>query len=99
MLIDSLEVIGGLILLIWGADRFVLGAAAGARNLGVPPLLVAMTGLLFVPWAFHWVGAAARAERAVLVDHGLVVEPPKPARGCCFREIDARAATSEPAAE
>lgn len=47
MLIDSLEVIGGLVLLIWGADRFVLGAAAGARNLGVPPLLVGLTVVAF----------------------------------------------------
>ncbi|MGA8203422.1 MAG: calcium/sodium antiporter, partial [Woeseiaceae bacterium] len=28
---------------IWGADRFVYGAAASARNLGVPPLLIGMT--------------------------------------------------------
>ena len=47
MLIDSLEVIGGLVLLVWGADRFVLGAAAGARNLGVPPLLVGLTVVAF----------------------------------------------------
>ncbi len=37
------EVIVGLLLLIWGADRFVHGAAATARNLGVPPLLIGLT--------------------------------------------------------
>ena len=47
MLIDSIEVIGGLVLLIWGADRFVHGAGAGARNLGVAPLLVGLTVVAF----------------------------------------------------
>jgi cation:H+ antiporter len=36
-------VLGGFILLIWGADRFVLGASALARNLGVPPLIIGLT--------------------------------------------------------
>lgn len=43
MLGNLLEVIAGLVLLIWGADRFVHGAAATARNLGVPPLLIGLT--------------------------------------------------------
>jgi len=47
MLIDSIAVVGGLILLIWGADRFVLGAGAGARNLGVAPLLIGLTIVAF----------------------------------------------------
>jgi cation:H+ antiporter len=37
------EVIIGLTLLIWGADRFVHGAAAIARNLGVAPLMIGLT--------------------------------------------------------
>jgi cation:H+ antiporter len=40
MLIYITEVIVGLVLLIWGADRFVHGAAAAARNLGVAPLMI-----------------------------------------------------------
>lgn len=40
---NVIEVIVGLLLLIWGADRFVHGAAATARNLGVPPLLIGLT--------------------------------------------------------
>ena len=40
-------VIAGLILLIWGADRFVHGAAALARNLGVPPLMIGLTIVAF----------------------------------------------------
>jgi cation:H+ antiporter len=43
MLGNAFEVIVGLLLLIWGADRFVHGAAATARNLGVPPLLIGLT--------------------------------------------------------
>lgn len=35
--------LAGFVLVIWGADRFVVGAAGGARNLGVPPLLIGLT--------------------------------------------------------
>lgn len=38
-----LAVIGGFALLVWGADRFVIGAAATARNLGVSPLIIGLT--------------------------------------------------------
>ena len=34
-------------LLIWGADRFVHGAAATARNLGVAPLMIGLTVVAF----------------------------------------------------
>ena len=48
MLFDEiLLVIAGLVLLIWGADRFVHGAAATARNLGVAPLLIGLTIVAF----------------------------------------------------
>lgn len=36
-------VVIGFALLLWGADRFVVGAAATARNLGVSPLIVGLT--------------------------------------------------------
>ncbi len=36
-------VIGGLILLVWSAERFVLGASATARNLGISPLIIGLT--------------------------------------------------------
>ena len=38
--------IAGLVLLMWGADRFVHGAAA-ARNLGIAPLLIGLTVVAF----------------------------------------------------
>jgi len=43
MLGSAFEVIVGLLFLVWGADRFVHGAAATARNLGIPPLLIGLT--------------------------------------------------------
>lgn len=36
-------VLVGLVLLVWGAHRFVLGASATARNLGVSPLVIGLT--------------------------------------------------------
>ncbi len=47
MLVNILLIIAGLILLMWGADRFVHGAAAAARNLGVAPLLIGLTIVAF----------------------------------------------------
>lgn len=47
MLGNSLEIVAGLLLLVWGADRFVHGAAALARNLGVPAILVGLTIVAF----------------------------------------------------
>ena len=44
---DSTKVIIGLLLLIWGADRFVHGAAATARNLDVAPLMIGLTIVSF----------------------------------------------------
>ncbi len=43
MLAPIAAIIVGFALLIWGADRFVAGAAATARNLGVSPLIVGVT--------------------------------------------------------
>jgi len=43
MLLNLLMLLGGLLLLVWSADRFVYGAAALARNLGLPPLIIGLT--------------------------------------------------------
>jgi cation:H+ antiporter len=43
MLSASAAVIVGLIILVWSADKFVIGAAATARRLGMSPLLVGLT--------------------------------------------------------
>lgn len=65
MLLNSVVVIGGLVLLIWGADRFVHGAAATARNLGIAPLLIGLTIVAFAtsaPEILVSIVAALRGE-------------------------------------
>ena len=63
MLGNILEVIGGLALLIWGADRFVHGAAATARNMGVSPLMIGLTIVAF---------ATSAPEILVSIDAALI---------------------------
>ncbi len=43
LLLSSLSVILGFVFLVWGADRFVHGAAATARNLGISPMIIGLT--------------------------------------------------------
>jgi cation:H+ antiporter len=43
MLVNILFLMAGLAVLVWSADRFVYGAAAFARNLGLPPMLIGLT--------------------------------------------------------
>ena len=43
MLLDYVAIIVGFALLIWSADRFIIGAAATARNFNVPPLIIGLT--------------------------------------------------------
>jgi len=42
MTLALLAILGGFILLVWSADRFVEGAAATAKHAGMPPLLIGM---------------------------------------------------------
>ena len=43
MIITSAAIIIGFIGLIWSADRFVVGAASIARNLGMAPIMIGLT--------------------------------------------------------
>ncbi len=43
MLLAVTAVVAGLALLVWSADRFVIGASATARNLGVSPMIIGLT--------------------------------------------------------
>ena len=43
ILLSVMAIILGFGLLVWGAERFVHGAAAIARNLGVSPLIIGLT--------------------------------------------------------
>jgi hypothetical protein len=53
----------GFVALAWTAAA---GALPGLLLVCVPPLLVAATGAVFVPWLFHWARACAIEERAVM---------------------------------
>jgi len=47
MVLDAVIVVLGFTGLIWGADKFVFGASALARNLGVSPLMIGLTIVAF----------------------------------------------------
>ena len=71
---DILEVIGGFVLLVWGADRFVHGAAAAARNLGIAPLLIGLTVVAFAtsaPEILVAVVAAGRGEPGLAIGNAI----------------------------
>ena len=53
----------GLGALLWTATA---SAIPGALFLFIPPVLVALTGLVFVPWMFLWVTHRAGVERRLL---------------------------------
>ncbi|MDH4055392.1 MAG: calcium/sodium antiporter [Gammaproteobacteria bacterium] len=64
----------GLTILVWGADRFVHGAAATARNLGVAPLMIGMTIVAFAtsaPELLISVVAAARGETGLAIGNAV----------------------------
>ncbi|MDX1480808.1 MAG: calcium/sodium antiporter [Woeseiaceae bacterium] len=63
MLGNVVSIVAGLLLLVWGADRFVHGAAAVARNLGVAPLLIGLTIVAFATSAPEIVVSILAASR------------------------------------
>ena len=74
MLGNILEVIGGLVLLVWGADRFVHGAAAAARNMGIAPLLIGLTVVAFAtsaPEILVSFVAATRGEPGLAIGNAI----------------------------
>ena len=71
---DLLQVAVGLVLLIWGADRFVYGAAAAATNLGVAPLLIGLTIVAFAtsaPEILVSIIAASRGEPDLAIGNAI----------------------------
>ena len=74
MLGNIAELIIGLLLLIWGADRFVHGAGATARNLGVAPLIIGLTIVAFAtsaPEMLISIIAAFRGETDLAVGNAI----------------------------
>lgn len=63
MLISIAQLVGGFILLVWGADRLVAGASALARNLGVSPLIIGLTIIAFGTSAPELVVSGVAASR------------------------------------
>lgn len=43
MLLSSIAILSGFLLLIWSADKFVMGASGIALNFGVSPLIIGLT--------------------------------------------------------
>ncbi len=61
MLLSLGLIVLGLIFLVWGADRFVAGASATARNFGVSPLIIGLTVIGFGTSAPEMVVSAVAA--------------------------------------
>ncbi len=69
LLFPLMQLAAGLVVLLWGAERLVTGAAALARDFGVPPLVIGMTVIgfgtsapeLVISVAAAWRGAPALA--------------------------------------
>lgn len=60
---DIIFMVLGFALLIGGADRFVHGAAAAARNIGIAPLLIGLTVVAFATSAPEILVAVVAASR------------------------------------
>jgi len=74
MLLPALAILGGFILLVWSADRFVDGAASVAKHLGLPSLLIGMVIVGFGTSAPEMVVsamAAADGNPALALGNGL----------------------------
>ncbi|MEX0618784.1 MAG: calcium/sodium antiporter [Pseudohongiellaceae bacterium] len=63
MLLDAVITVLGFVGLTWGADKFVFGASAIARNLGVSPLVIGLTIVAFGTSAPEIFSSAAAAFR------------------------------------
>ena len=63
MLLPILAVVAGLVALVWSADRFVDGAAATAKHLGMPTLLIGMVIIGFGTSAPEMVVSALAASQ------------------------------------
>lgn len=67
-------IVAGLVVLIWGADRFVHGAASSARNFGVPPLMIGLTIVAFAtsaPELLISIVAAFRGEPGLAIGNAV----------------------------
>ncbi|MDH3769258.1 MAG: calcium/sodium antiporter [Gammaproteobacteria bacterium] len=74
MLIYAAAIIAGFLLLVWGANRFVVGAAATAHNLGVSNLLIGLTVVGFgtsAPEILVSINAAASGNPTLAIGNAI----------------------------
>ncbi|NGX15201.1 calcium/sodium antiporter [Wenzhouxiangella sp. XN24] len=74
MLTYSVATLAGFVLLMWGADRFVVGAASTARNMGLSPLLIGLTLVGMAtsgPEIFVSVAASLRGDPALAAGNAI----------------------------
>ena len=64
----------GIVLLVWGADRFVVGAGSTARNLGIAPIMIGLTVVAFstsAPEIFVSIVAASQGNTELAIGNAL----------------------------
>ena len=74
MIFPAIEFIGGLALLIWGADRFAIGSVAIARYFGITPLLIGLTVVAFAtsaPEIFISIVAAVHGDPDLAIGNAI----------------------------
>src|SRR6056297_29377 len=74
MLTYSVATLVGFVLLMWGDDRFVVGAASTARNMGLSPLLIGLTLVGMAtsgPEIFVSVAASLRGDPALAAGNAI----------------------------
>lgn len=74
MFLDTVIIVLGFIGLIWGADKFVFGASALARNFGVSPLMIGLTIVAFgtsAPEIFSSAVAAVEGKPELAIGNAL----------------------------
>jgi cation:H+ antiporter len=74
MLLDTVIIVLGFIGLIWGADKFVFGASALARNWGISPLMIGLTIVAFgtsAPEIFSSAASAWEGEPELAIGNAL----------------------------
>lgn len=74
MLFDIVIICLGFTGLIWGADKFVYGASAFARNVGIPPLVIGLTIVAFgtsAPEIFSSAASALEGEPELAIGNAI----------------------------
>lgn len=74
MLFDIFIICLGFAGLIWGADKFVYGASAFARNVGIPPLVIGLTIVAFgtsAPEIFSSAASALEGEPELAIGNAI----------------------------